>query len=989
MAAKQISILAAAETERSTQDMVFKQSGLTIQITSPVLSAIQTAQQMAQAAKSTSGGRMQLLAAANIGFAGKNAVDAVRTGQGFAVDGKDNPQVRTNALDENGDLKLGADKKPETRDATAADKAGGINLAISVGASKSENHSQSSASTARGSTLNAGGNINLTAQGGGADSNLIVQGSDIRSGANTLLKADNEVRLLAARSTTEQSSSNRAMSGSVGISIGTDGFLVNAGLSGSRGRGDGSDVAQVNTHVDAGNKLTIASGTDTTIKGAVASGKQVVIDVGTSGSGNLNIESLQDTSTYKSRQQSAGVSISAGMGRMSGSLNLARSSVDGNYASVNEQSGVKAGDDGFQINVAGNTDLKGAKIASTDKAAADGKNSLTTETLTQSDIKNRSDFKAESQSVGMGTSLAGSVLGLAGSALGMGNVSGSDSSTTRSGISQADIKITDDAAQQAKTGKTAEQTIASINGDVSSERDTSGKIAKTWNGQALQADVEARAQITQAFGQQAVKMVGSYAGAKEKELRQAASTAAQNGDQTQADQLNADADQWKEGGAYRAGAHAAIGLLAGGVSGALGAGASSALMPDVAEQIKKLGLPPAVESAVSLAAAAGIGAAVGGGAGAASAYNVDLNNRQLHKEEPAALNRLSKEKNQAEQRRLIDAACALTHCSAGVPDNDPMKAVLTASEQRGQNYMLEQSQLKSEGLFTYGSIDRFVDMLTRYQVSNRSVGAVQGLTSTLGGGLIVGSSCATVAACALGVSAGGIAFDYGYAGFKQLVTGDITSTYGEQVLQSFGLSPTMAALLYNSINIGTMAGAAWPNQISKATDVKIEVPQNSVPIKGPGGGASLADDNVFNLAERELVPSTTGSLTGKFEVAPTNAPVDQIRSIQRQNEAAETLSKSGLQVENLANTGRPGANPDLKINGNVADVYAPTTGNPKSIRDKIVEKVNTQAPTVVVNLADSPLTASDVAQYIQRNPVSNMKSLFIMKSGKVYFLEVK
>ncbi len=125
------------------------------------------------------------------------------------------------------------------------------------------------------------------------------------------------------------------------------------------------------------------------------------------------------------------------------------------------------------------------------KAAADGKNSLTTETLTQSDIQNRSDFKAESQSMGMGTSLAGSALRLAGSARGMGNASGSDSSTTRSGISQADIKITDDAAQQAKTGKTAEQIIASINADVSSERDTSGKIAKTWNGQALQADVEA------------------------------------------------------------------------------------------------------------------------------------------------------------------------------------------------------------------------------------------------------------------------------------------------------------------------------------------------------------------------------------------------------------------------------------------------------------------------------------------------------------------
>ncbi|WP_044531796.1 substrate-binding domain-containing protein, partial [Herbaspirillum sp. B65] len=54
------------------------------------------------------------------------------------------------------------------------------------------------------------------------------------------------------------------------------------------------------------------------------------------------------------------------------------------------------------------------------------------------------------------------------------------------------------------------------------------------------------------------------------------------------------------------GAHSAIGLLAGGVSGALGAGASSALMPDIAEQIKKLGLPAEVESAVSLAAAAGV-----------------------------------------------------------------------------------------------------------------------------------------------------------------------------------------------------------------------------------------------------------------------------------------------------------------------------------------------------------------------------------------------
>ncbi|MBW9336880.1 hypothetical protein FEE59_25555, partial [Herbaspirillum sp. RU 5E] len=141
--------------------------------------------------------------------------------------------------------------------------------------------------------------------------------------------------------------------------------------------------------------------------GAVVSGKQVVMDVGTSGHGDLKIASLQDTSTYKSNQQSLGGSISVGMGKMSGSISASRSSVDGNYASVNEQSGIRAGDGGFQINVAGNTDLVGAKIASTDKAAVEGKNSLKTETLTRSDIQNRSDYKAESQSVSVGGGFSG------------------------------------------------------------------------------------------------------------------------------------------------------------------------------------------------------------------------------------------------------------------------------------------------------------------------------------------------------------------------------------------------------------------------------------------------------------------------------------------------------------------------------------------------------------------------------------------------------
>lgn len=54
---------------------------------------------------------------------------------------------------------------------------------------------------------------------------------------------------------------------------------------------------------------TVGSTEGTTLKGAVVSGKQVVMDVGTSGSGNLNIESLQDTSDGIERSGSGGQQV--------------------------------------------------------------------------------------------------------------------------------------------------------------------------------------------------------------------------------------------------------------------------------------------------------------------------------------------------------------------------------------------------------------------------------------------------------------------------------------------------------------------------------------------------------------------------------------------------------------------------------------------------------------------------------------------------------
>ena len=624
--ARQISILAATDSERNTQDVVFKQSGLTLQITSPVLSAIQTVQQMKKAAEKTTDGRMQALAGVTGGLAASNAYDAVKAGQGQAIYTKD---AQGNIIDQkDGQIVTGEnpDGTLKSRDANAADKVGGINLSISLGASKNESHAQSSASTARGSTVAAGGNVNLTATGGGVASNIVVQGSDIKAGVNATLKADNEVRLESAQSTTEQHSTNKGMSGAIGVSIGTSGLLFTASASGSRGHGDGSDVTQVNTHVGAGNKLTIVSGTDTTIKGAVVSGKQVVMDVGTSGRGNLNIESLQDTSTYKSNQQSLGGSISVGMGQMSGSINYSKSSTNSNYASVMEQSGVKAGDGGFQINVRGNTDLKGAVIASSDKAVADNKNSLSTQTLTQSDIKNSAEYDAQSVGIGIGYStgksnpvgrdqqgntqtggkrVPGADLPTTGKDGGFSatppvvmGASGSSSSVTRSGISGGIILITDDKKQQELTGKTAEQSVASVNRDVSSDKDGSNSLKPIFDKE----EIENRTAIAGAF----TRELGTFLDSRAKEADAAkakldatmaeerAKPIEQRDDarlRSLADQY-LDADQWSSKGDYRKYITAISGALTGNLTGSASqfvqAAAVNYLQGLGAEQVKKI-----------------------------------------------------------------------------------------------------------------------------------------------------------------------------------------------------------------------------------------------------------------------------------------------------------------------------------------------------------------------------------------------------------------
>jgi len=313
------------------------------------------------------------------------------------------------------------------------------------------------------------------------------------AGNDLLLAAADEIRLLAARNTADQKSTNRSSSASVGISIGTDGLMLNVGASGGRGNADGSDLSHTPTKVGAGGTAQLISGSDATLKGATVAAKQIVAQVG----GDLLIESLQDSSSYASKQQSLGVSVSVGYGKMSGSLSAGQSKIASTYASVNEQSGIKAGDGGFQVNVAGNTTLTGGAVTSTQTAVDEQRNRFETGgELTLGDIQNHAEYtaKATSVSLGAGTSFDGKLVPQ-GSSAGVGNDAGKAQSMTLAAISGIAGN------KEARTG------------------DQETGIGRIFDAEKVQREITAQVGITQSFGQQASQAVGDYAAKQMSDLR--------------------------------------------------------------------------------------------------------------------------------------------------------------------------------------------------------------------------------------------------------------------------------------------------------------------------------------------------------------------------------------------------------------------------------------------------------------------------------------
>ncbi|ELN9580835.1 hemagglutinin repeat-containing protein [Enterobacter roggenkampii] len=409
--------------DRLTSDQTFKQksSGLTIALSGAVGDAVNTAASTAMAVKDQSDGRLAALQATKAALSGVQAVQANRLAE--AANGSD----PTN----NG--------------------AFGVMASIGGQSSKSTSHSEQDKTT--GSTLNAGGNLAITATGQGNAANsgdITVAGSQLKAGKDLTLNAAQDINLTSAADTNKLTGSNSSKGGSIGIGITAGpngaGITVSASVNAARGSEKGNGTSWNETTLDAGQNVNLTSGRDTVLKGAQVNGDKVTADVGR----DLTLSSLQDSDKYNSKQQSmnAGASYTWGAGSGSGSFSISRDKMKSNYDSVQEQTGIFAGKGGFDINVGNHTQLDGAVIAS--RADAD-KNRLETGTLGFTDINNKAEYKVEHQGVGFssGAGVAGNLVSNMASTMlaGMGG-GGHAEGTTQSAVADGAIIVRDQANQK-------------------------------------------------------------------------------------------------------------------------------------------------------------------------------------------------------------------------------------------------------------------------------------------------------------------------------------------------------------------------------------------------------------------------------------------------------------------------------------------------------------------------------------------------------------
>ena len=360
---RNVDIESKDNTYRGKEEHEYKKSGLTVSLGGALITAKDNVIRPIKNAGQAHDGLLGKLYAADAGF---NLHDAVKTYKNI------------------GDVKKG------------------ITLDVSIGSRSAKSDSRYQGTEAKESRIVSQGNIRIK-----SDENIAVKGSQI-TGENVTLQAGKDISLTAAENRKTTEGNSRSKGAGITASFGIGG-LQNVGISAGKSKGNMEEEIMTHTGsaVTAKETLAMESGKDLNITGSKAGGKKVEVKTGN----NLSIESLQDSHTYHSRDKESGIHLQrditvrpdTGKKKMDDpyfSIGKKTDTTDSTYISVTKQAGIYAGKEGYDIQVKGNTHLKGAVIDS--KAPAE-KNKLTTGTLTWENIDNKAEYKTKVSGITVST----------------------------------------------------------------------------------------------------------------------------------------------------------------------------------------------------------------------------------------------------------------------------------------------------------------------------------------------------------------------------------------------------------------------------------------------------------------------------------------------------------------------------------------------------------------------------------------------------------
>ncbi len=483
-----------AHTRKETYEQ--KQSGLSVALSGTVGGALNTAVSSAQQARKEGDGRLNALQNTKAALSGVQAAQAWE---------------RDNALTASAEAKNAAAGLQPGDEGAAQGATNTVGISASYGSQSSKSETRTDSHQSQGSTLTAGQNLSITASGknhNAQSGDIAITGSQLKAGKDLSLDAARDITLQSAQNRESTVGKNSSKGGNVGVGIGAGsggyGISVSAGVNAGKGHENGNGLTHAETTLDAGSNLKVTSGRDTRLTGAQASGEKVTVDVGR----NLALESQQDSDRYDAKQQNASAGGSFTFGSMTGSVNVSASKdkLHSNFDSVKEQTGLFAGQGGYDVKVKEHTQLDGAVIAS---QADKEKNRLDTGTLGWTDIHNQADYSATHS--GGSFSTGGPVdkdllTNMAGGMLSGANHSGHAEGTTKAGVSEGTLIVRDTGKQQ--------QDVAQLNRDT--EHANAGSISPIFNKEKEQNRLK-QVQLIGEIGGQAMDVIrtqGDIAGLK-------------------------------------------------------------------------------------------------------------------------------------------------------------------------------------------------------------------------------------------------------------------------------------------------------------------------------------------------------------------------------------------------------------------------------------------------------------------------------------------